>query len=146
MIDCFGNWSCPTLEEYKKLEPEAIKMLKASLRYTWFDYKKVQSKLHIPGLYIILNHTTERVYVGRSVDITKRIKSHSTSILKNAILQKHKIIIRIIPCVVNSREWWMETVLIKYYDLRYTSINRRSIAWVRPSDDLNEFKREEYDA
>lgn len=146
MIDKFGNWTWASIEEYKRYEPMIVAALKESLRYTWKQYVQKQSLLHIPGLYILFDKSNEKVYVGRSTNIANRIQHHKGSTIKAALKRGDELIIRIIPCVVGSELWWAETVLIKYYDLRYTCINSQSLIYVRDTDDLSQFKKEEFDA
>lgn len=145
MINNFERaWA--SVDEYLKHEEKIKEALKESLRYTWDEWTYYKAKLHIPGLYVLLNKANDKVYVGKACDIAKRIQSHQSSTLKEALNRNDFIVVRIIPHINDAELSWMERVLIKYYDLRYTSLNRKSLIYIKATDNLSQFKREDFDA
>lgn len=118
-------------QDYIKIDNAIAEMLKTKQNIISFKINKnnlLPSIFNgIPGIYILFNKTNNRVYVGQSGNIYRRVLSHKNSMLKRALKANDEIILKIIPiCEQQLRNFW-ERWFIKYYQLRYESCNNSSV-------------------
>lgn len=144
-------YSHTKLDTYLLIDTAIREILKQKSKYL-FTFKINENKL-IPsefngngGIYILFNRTNNKVYVGQTGNVYRRVLEHKQHMLKRALKANDDLVVKFIPLAEPKLRSFWERWFIKYYQVRYDSCNTSTVL----IDNINDYNfksnLEDYDA